>query len=146
MPTWRTPDSFVGTYTGNPIGTGPFVVKSWQVGVESQFVKNKSYWRHDAAHRKLPYLNGINFRTIVDNAGRNSALQTGSVDMILQQNGVQINQLKKMKNVNARLGETDPLDPSVNCLILNTSATLNQYFCWGERIQFHWHSRITVVH
>ena len=25
------PDSFVPTYTGNPIGTGPFKVKSWQV-------------------------------------------------------------------------------------------------------------------
>ena len=65
------PSSFVSTYTGNPIGTGPFKVKSWQVGVESQFVKNPGYWRTDSAGRKLPYLSGINFKTIPDDTARN---------------------------------------------------------------------------
>ena len=60
------PVSFVPTYTGDPIGTGPFKVKSWQVGVESQFVKNDRYWRKDGAGRRLPYLDGVNFKTIVD--------------------------------------------------------------------------------
>jgi ABC-type transport system substrate-binding protein len=125
------PSSFVPTYTGNPIGTGPFKVKSWQVGVESQFTKNKGYWRTDAAGRQLPYLAGVNFKTIVDDAGRNEALQSGSIDMMLQQDGLQISELKKMKGITYRTDQHDPLDPAVNCLILNTTATMNQYFCWA---------------
>jgi ABC-type transport system substrate-binding protein len=125
------PSSFVPTYTGNPIGTGPFKVKSWQVGVESQFTKNAGYWRKDGAGRKLPYLSGINFKTIVDDASRNQALQSGGVDMILQQSGAQIAGLKKMKNITYVTDESAPRDPSVNCLIMNTTGTLNQYFCWA---------------
>jgi ABC-type transport system substrate-binding protein len=125
------PSSFVPTYTGNPIGTGPFKVKSWQVGVESQFTKNAGYWRKDGAGRKLPYLSGINFKTIVDDASRNQALQSGGVDMILQQSGAQIAALKKMKNITYVTDESAPRDPSVNCLIMNTTGTLNQYFCWA---------------
>jgi ABC-type transport system substrate-binding protein len=125
------PVSFVPTYTGDPIGTGPFKVKSWQVGVESQFVKNEKYWRKDAAGRRLPYLDGINFKTIVDSSSRNEALQSGSVDMMLQQTGTQIKELKKMKGVSMVTDETQPLDPSINSLIINTTGTLNQYFCWA---------------
>lgn len=125
------PSSFVPTYTGNPIGTGPFKVKSWQVGVESQLTKNAGYWRKDGAGRKLPYLDSINFKTIVDSASRNQALQAGSVDMILQETGLQIAQLKKMKGISMVTDQNQPRDPSVNCLILNTTGTLNQYFCWA---------------
>ncbi|HEY5112326.1 MAG TPA: ABC transporter substrate-binding protein [Acidimicrobiales bacterium] len=125
------PSSFVPTYTGKPIGTGPFVLKSWQVGVESQFTKNKNYWRTDAAGRQLPYLSGINFKPIADDAGRNQALQSGSIDMMLQQQGLQISELKKMPGITYRTDEHDPLDPAVNCLIMNTTATMNQYFAWA---------------
>ena len=51
--------------------------------------QNKNYWRADAANRQLPYLNGIIFKTIVDDNARNQALQAGNVDMILQQDGPQ---------------------------------------------------------
>jgi len=125
------PSSFSPSYTGNPIGTGPFKVSSWQVGVESVFVKNKNYWRSDAQNRQLPYLSTVKFKTIVDNAGRNQALQGGSVDIILQEGGAQIAQMKNMKGITYRTDEHDPRDPSVNCLIMNTTATLNQYFCWA---------------
>ena len=126
------PVSFVPTYTGNPIGTGPFKVKSWQVGVESQFVKNDKYWRKDSAGRRLPYLDAINFKTIVDSASRNEALQAGAVDMILQQTGTQIKELQKMKGISVVTDQTQPADPAVNMLILNTTGTLNQYFCWAN--------------
>ena len=125
------PSSFVSTYTGNPIGTGPFKVKSWQVGVESQFVKNAGYWKTDSHGRALPYLNGINFKTIPDDNARNQALQAGNVDMILQQDGVQITQLQKMRGVQVVTDIAAPRDPSLNCLILNTTGTMNQYFAWA---------------
>ena len=125
------PSSFVATYTGNPIGTGPFVVNQWQVGVESQFTKNHGYWRKDGAGRRLPYLDGITFKTIVDSGSRNQALQGGAVDMILQQTGVQIKQLERMSGVSVVTDVKAPRDASVNCLIMNTTATLNQYFAWA---------------
>ena len=131
------PTSMVAGYTGNPIGTGPFQVKSWQVGVESQLTKNKGYWRKDAHGRRLPYLSQINFKTIADPTARNQALQTGAVDIIVQQDGASIAALKKISGINYRTDASDHRDPSVNCLILNTSGTLNQYFAWaGEFTSF----------
>ncbi len=125
------PTSFVPTYTGNPIGTGPFKVQSWQVNIESQLVKNGSYWRSDAHSRKLPYLSAIHFKTIVDPEARNQALQAGNVDMILQQSGPQINAFKHMKGVKYVTDISAPRDPSLNCLIMNTTGTMNQYFAWA---------------
>lgn len=125
------PSSFSSTFTGNPIGTGPFKVSSWQLNVEAQFVKNSSYWRKDAAGRKLPYLNGVNFKFISDAESRNQALQGGSVDMILQQNGAQIKSLKSMSGVSYVTDLDAPRDPTPNMLILNTSGTMNQYFAWA---------------
>jgi ABC-type transport system substrate-binding protein len=125
------PAALGSSYTGVPIGTGPFRFKSWQVGVESQFVKNEHYWRRDGAGRRLPYLDGINFKTIVDSQSRNEALQSGSVDMILQQTGTQITELKKMSGVSVVTDQTQPSDPVINCLIVNNTGTLNQYFCWA---------------
>jgi ABC-type transport system substrate-binding protein len=125
------PSSFSPTFTGNPIGTGPFELVSWHVGFESRFKKNKNYWRADAQNRQLPYLNAINFKTIPDPTSRNQALQTGAIDMMLQQDASNIKALAKMKGITYRTDLKDPTDPSVNCLILNTTGTMNQYFCWA---------------
>ncbi len=125
------PESFSSTFAGTPVGTGPFKIKSWAVGIESQFVRNGGYWKSDAHHRKLPYLNAINFKTIADDNARNQALQTGSVDMILSQDGAAIANLKHIRNITYRTDVHDPRDPSVNCLIVNTTGTLNQYFAWA---------------
>jgi ABC-type transport system substrate-binding protein len=125
------PDSFVPTYTGNPIGTGPFKVKTWQVGVESQFTKNGGYWKSDSHGRQLPYLSGVKFKTIVDPEARNEALQAGNVDMILQQNGPQILAFKHMKGVSYITDINAPRDPGLNFLIMNTTGTMNQYFAWA---------------
>lgn len=125
------PSSFVSTFTGTPVGTGPFKIKSWQVGVESQFVKNKSYWRTDAANRKLPYLDGINFKIIPDPSTRNSALQSGALDMLLQQDGPSIAALEKMSGISYVTDMTSPRDQGLNFLILNTTGTMNQYFAWA---------------
>src|ERR1039458_1187940 len=125
------PTSFVPTYTGNPIGTGPFKVKSWQVNVESQLTKNGNYWKSDALVSHLPYLSNIHFKTIVDPEARNQALQAGNVDMILQQNGPQINAFRHMKGVSYVTDIHAPRDPGLNFLIMNTTGTMNQYFAWA---------------
>jgi len=125
------PSSFSPTFAGTPLGTGPFTVSSWQVGVQSVFKRNKTYWRADAANRQLPYLNGIIFKTIVDDIQRNQALQAGSIDMMFSQDGTSIAGLKKIHGISYRTDANDPRDPSLNCVILNTTGTLNQYFAWA---------------
>jgi peptide/nickel transport system substrate-binding protein len=125
------PSSFSPSFSGTPVGTGPFTISSWQVGVQSVFARNKGYWRADAANRQLPYLNGVVFKTIVDDNARNQALQSGSVDMILSQDGASIAALKKMGGITYMTDQNAPRDPSLNCLIVNTSGSLNQYFAWA---------------
>ena len=125
------PSALAAGFSGTPLGTGPFKIKSWQVGIEAQLVKNTKYWRSDAHHRKLPYLNAINFKTIADDNGRNQALQAGDVDMILTQDGGAIAKLKNMRGINYVTDVNSTRDPSVNCLIINTTGTLNQYFAWA---------------
>ncbi len=125
------PTSFSPTFAGTPIGTGPFMVKSWQVGIEAQLVRNPTYWKADAHNRRLPYLSKLNFKTIADDNARNQALQTGGVDMIVTENGAAIANLKKIKNITYHTDANDPRDPSVNCLIVNTTGTMNQYFAWA---------------
>ena len=102
------PSSFSPSFSGTPVGTGPFKVSSWQVGVQSVFTRNKNYWRADAANRQLPYLNGVIFKTIVDDNARNQALQSGSIDMMLTQDGTSIAALKKMKGITYRTDAHDP--------------------------------------
>jgi ABC-type transport system substrate-binding protein len=126
------PSALSLSYKGHPIGTGPFKFKSWVIDVESQFTKNEKYWRKDGSGRRLPYLDGINFKTIVDSSSRNEALQSGDIDMILQETGTQIAQLKKMSGVSMVTDETQPRDPSINCLIVNTTGTANQLAAWEQ--------------
>ena len=125
------PSSFSSTFTGTPVGTGPFVISSWVLNSQSNFVKNKNYWRTDAANRQLPYLDAVTFKIIPDDATRNQALQSGGVDMIVTQDSASVAALLKMKGVASRTDQHDPRDPSLNCLIVNTTGTLNQYFAWA---------------
>ena len=125
------PSTFSPSYTGNPIGTGPFKVESWQINYESKFVRNPRYWRKDAHHRRLPYLDGVTFRTIPDDPTRNLALQSGQVDMILTQDGASVANLETMKGITYRTDLHDPTNPDSLCLIVNTTGTMNQYFAWA---------------
>jgi ABC-type transport system substrate-binding protein len=76
-------------------------------------------------------LSNIHFKTIVDPEARNQALQAGNVDMILQQNGPQINAFRHMKGVSYVTDIHAPRDPGLNFLIMNTTGTMNQYFAWA---------------
>lgn len=76
----------------HPIGTGPFMLKSWQQGQLVQLVRNPHYWR-----KGLPYLNEIDFIPIQDPAARTAALQRGQVQMAMTNNNQQMVALNKLK-------------------------------------------------
>lgn len=60
-----------------PVGTGPFVYESFVQGDRWTGIANPNYWREG-----LPHVANIEFRTIVDDITRQSALTTGDVDMV----------------------------------------------------------------
>jgi peptide/nickel transport system substrate-binding protein len=63
-----------GTFaTRNPVGTGPYKLKSWSVGNRLELVRNPTYWG------KKPKIARIIVRPVSDNAARLQALQTGEI-------------------------------------------------------------------
>lgn len=57
-------------------GTGPFILKSRQVGAETHLTRNANYWE------TLPPINEIIYRIIPDNEARLAALLDGKADFI----------------------------------------------------------------
>lgn len=63
-----------GTFgTQHPIGTGPYMLKSWTVGDKLVLTANPKYWG------PKPKLTQIILKPIADNAARLQALQTGEI-------------------------------------------------------------------
>ena len=70
-----TPQAADETFFQDPIGSGPFVVESFEPGQALQLVPNPTYWGGE------PELEHLEFRSIPEVAGRMTALQTGEVDV-----------------------------------------------------------------
>ena len=68
------------SFAEHPIGTGPFVLKSWQRGSTMELVKNPNYWAKGEDGQPLPYLDGVKFEIIPDDATRILKVQAGELD------------------------------------------------------------------
>ena len=66
----------------NPIGTGPFVMETWNPNVETVVTANPNYWRTDHDGNQLPLLDKITFRPIPDRETRALALASGDIDVL----------------------------------------------------------------
>jgi peptide/nickel transport system substrate-binding protein len=68
----------------SPVGTGPFMVESWEKQREIVLVRNEDYRTPapTAGHSGPAYLDRIVWRFLPDHANRFSALQAGEVDAI----------------------------------------------------------------
>lgn len=64
-------------FTKNPVGTGPFVFKSWKPGDMIEVVKNEDYWQDG-----LPKLDGVKYKVIKDNSARLNSLIKGEIDLM----------------------------------------------------------------
>ena len=67
----------------NPIGTGPFVFERWVQGKSVAVRRFDRYWRRDERGEQLPYLDGIEFRSIVDDGAREEGLRDRDIDVAL---------------------------------------------------------------
>jgi len=64
-------------YNRHPVGTGPFILKSWTAGDRLVLARNPDYWNKDH-----PYLDRIVLRPLPDAQSRFASLQAGDVDII----------------------------------------------------------------
>ncbi|WP_246281267.1 ABC transporter substrate-binding protein [Saccharibacillus qingshengii] len=75
------PDNFGGVpeteFFKKPVGTGPFVVESWDPAGDVTFVKNKYYWQQGK-----PYLDKLVYKLIQDDSQAINQLKAGEVDGI----------------------------------------------------------------
>lgn len=60
-----------------PIGTGPFMFKSWSPGDRLELVKNPSYFEAG-----LPKLDGVTLRIVPESSARMAALESGALDIV----------------------------------------------------------------
>ena len=102
-----------GTQDRAPVGTGPFMFKSWESGDFFTVVKNPGYWG-----KGLPYLDEILFKPMPDAQTRFASLESGQMDIIWMDRGTIIN--KADKNPSLRTYASG--DNGAEIFILNTSA------------------------
>ena len=67
-------------FAEHPIGSGPFMLDSWQRGTEMVIKRNPYYWQMGEDGKALPYLDEVDFQIISDDATRILKLQAGEVD------------------------------------------------------------------
>ncbi|BBD40736.1 peptide ABC transporter substrate-binding protein (plasmid) [Aminobacter sp. Y103A] len=68
-------------FDNNPVTSGPFTMKSRVAGSSMSFARNPNYWRAGEDGKSLPYLDGVDFVVIPDDATRILKLQAGEVDV-----------------------------------------------------------------
>ena len=86
----RDPASF----TKKPIGTGPFTFADFRPGAYIKLLRFDGYWEAG-----IPYLDGITFPYIPDNATRLAALESGQTDMLINLSSNDAPTLKHSSNV-----------------------------------------------
>jgi len=67
----------IDTWKASAVGTGPFKFKSLVKDASSELVRNDSYFKKDERGQALPYLDGLSFIWIADQALAFSAFRTG---------------------------------------------------------------------
>ena len=64
-------------YNRNPVGTGPYILKSWSAGDRMVLERNPNYW-----NKGRPYLDRLVLKPLPDAQSRFASLQSGEADVI----------------------------------------------------------------
>ena len=84
----------VGYNPKKPVGTGPFMFKSFTPGEESVFVRNPNYWADGEDGKPLPYVDEVVITNYTDETSMVNAQISGVVDCIAPLTYVSANALK----------------------------------------------------
>jgi ABC-type transport system substrate-binding protein len=74
-PTSTPENNFIDTFTGDLVGTGPFIYDSWSEGDKIIFSANPNYWNGKPKYEKLV------FKKYPSSEAKYGALSTGSIDV-----------------------------------------------------------------
>lgn len=76
-------EKFGPQFGRNPVGSGPFMLKSWDSGKELVFSHNGSYknFRADVSNGGAPYLDELSIRLVPEEGTRMAALETGELQL-----------------------------------------------------------------
>ena len=91
------------SYSAHPISSGPFVLKSWDHGQSMKLIRNEYYWAQGEDGKPLPYLEGVDFEVIPDDATRILKLQSGEIDGAEFIPYARVDELKQADNLNMEL-------------------------------------------
>ena len=86
-PTWLEAVAENPELAAQPVGTGPFIVDSYEPRSSLEVSRNPDYWMTDAAGNQLPYLDSMSFRVIEDSEVAVEAIQAGDVDILATSSG-----------------------------------------------------------
>jgi peptide/nickel transport system substrate-binding protein len=92
---WKTKGD---DYNRNPVGTGPYILKSWTAGDRMVLEKNPDYW--DKGH---VYLDRIVLKPLPDAQSRFASLQSGEADIIWDDEADADNIQKAQKDPNMKV-------------------------------------------
>lgn len=109
--------------TGDGIGTGPFVLDSFEPGVKSVHSRNENYWREGAN------LDSVEITAITDPVARVNALIAGDVQLINQVDPSAFRQVEEADNVN--LVSTPAAVQLGICVLKNAEPGMNDDFVKG---------------
>lgn len=90
-------------YAEHPISSGPFVLQSWDRGSTMKLTRNPYYWGQGEDGKPLPYLDGITFEVIPDDATRILKLNSGELDGAEFIPYSRVDELKSAGNLNMKL-------------------------------------------
>ena len=107
--------------TRQPIGSGPFIQKEWVPDNRWTGTKNADYWRSDDKGNKLPYLDSVEFRPIVDPQARVNALLSGDINMMHTTDWPAINKLQSEAQAGNIQFVTDRTETEESMVLFNTS-------------------------
>ena len=71
------PRNYAGDFLKKPVGTGPWMLKSYVTNQACTMAKNPTYWGKDAQGRQLPYLDEVEFVFVDRHVGRQPAAPVG---------------------------------------------------------------------
>lgn len=77
----------------NPVGTGPFVFKTWEEGTILILHKNPNYFERDAEQQRLPYLDAVTVSFIKDRETAFMQLLNHKFDMLSGADAFNINEV-----------------------------------------------------
>jgi len=75
------PKDFEGNWMDNPVGTGPYTLNEYYPGERVMLSRREGYWRMGVDGEPLPYMDGIRFIALEDQAAIVAALTTGEIDL-----------------------------------------------------------------